>query len=59
MNAVAEYIFAQRRHIHGQQLLEKGLNTTKHHEMQHARLSCPSPSPKLAQIHVHQDSDAI
>ena len=34
MNAVAEYIFAQRRHIHGQQLLEKGLDTTKHHEMQ-------------------------
>ena len=34
MNVVTEYIFAQRRHIHGQQVLEKGLDTSKHHEMQ-------------------------
>ena len=34
MNVVTEYIFARRRHIHGQQVIEKGLDTTKHHEMQ-------------------------
>ena len=27
--------------------------------LQHARLSCPSPAPKLAQTHVHQVSDII
>ena len=27
--------------------------------LQHARLPCPSPTPELAQTHVHQVSDAI
>ena len=27
--------------------------------LQHARLSCPSPAPKLAQTHVHRVSDII
>ena len=34
MNGVTEYLFAQRRHINGQQVLEKGIDVTKHHEMQ-------------------------
>ena len=34
MNGVTEYTFAQRRHINGQQVLEKGIDVTKHHEMQ-------------------------
>ena len=29
------------------------------HELQHARLLCPSPTPGVAQIHVHHVSDAI
>ena len=29
------------------------------HGLQSARLSCPSPTPELAQIHVHQVGDAI
>ena len=29
------------------------------HGLQHARLSCPSPSPGLAQTHVHSVGDAI
>ena len=29
------------------------------HELQHAKLRCPSPSPRVAQIHVHWVSDAI
>ena len=29
------------------------------HGQQHARLPCPSPTPELAQTHVHQVSDAI
>ena len=29
------------------------------HGLQHARLPCPSPTPQLAQTHVHQDGDAI
>ena len=34
MNGVTEYTFAQRRHTNGQQVLEKGIDVTKHHEMQ-------------------------
>ena len=30
-----------------------------HHGPQHARLPCPSPSPRIAQTHVHWVSDAI
>ena len=29
------------------------------HGLQHARLPCPSPTPRDAQTHVHQVSDAI
>ena len=29
------------------------------HALQHASLLCPSPTPELAQTHVHQVSDAI
>ena len=29
------------------------------YELQHAKLRCPSPSPRVAQIHVHWVSDAI
>ena len=29
------------------------------HGLQHARLPCPSPTPRLAQTHVHQVNDAI
>ena len=29
------------------------------HGLQHARFSCPSPTPRVTQIHVHQVSDAI
>ena len=29
------------------------------HGLQHARLTCPSPTPGLAQTHVHRVSDAI
>ena len=29
------------------------------HGLQHARLPCPSPSPELAQTHVHSVGDAI
>ena len=29
------------------------------HGLQHARLPCPSPSPELAQTHIHQVGDAI
>ena len=29
------------------------------HELLHARLSCPLPTPELAQTHVHQVGDAI
>ena len=29
------------------------------HGLQHARLPCPSPTPKLAQTHGHQVADAI
>ena len=29
------------------------------HELQHARLPCPSLSPRLAQTHVHRVGDAI
>ena len=29
------------------------------HGLQHTRLPCPSPAPRIAQTHVHQVSDAI
>ena len=29
------------------------------HGLQHARLPCPSPTPELAQTHVHRVSDVI
>ena len=29
------------------------------HELQHARLPCPSPTPEFTQTHVHRVSDAI
>ena len=29
------------------------------HGLQHARLHCPSPSPRVCQVHVHWVSDAI
>ena len=29
------------------------------HGLQHTRLSCPSPAPRVAQTHVHQVGDAI
>ena len=29
------------------------------HGLQHARVPCPSPTPELAQTHVHRVSDAI
>ena len=29
------------------------------HALQHARLPCPSPTPELAQTHVHRLGDAI
>ena len=34
-------------------------NALQPHGLQHARLPCPSPSPELAQTHVHQVGDAI
>ena len=29
------------------------------HEMQHSRLPCPPPTPRVAQIHVHRVGDPI
>ena len=34
-------------------------NSLQPHGLQHARLPCPSPTPELAQTHVHQVGDAI
>ena len=34
-------------------------NSLRPHGLQHTRLPCPSPTPELAQIHVHRISDAI
>ena len=34
-------------------------DSLKIHGLQSARLSCPSPTPEFAQIHVHQVGDAI
>ena len=28
-------------------------DSLRHHELQHARLPCPSPTPELAQTHIH------
>ena len=33
--------------------------TLQLHGLQHTRFPCPSPTPKLAQTHVHQVVDAI
>ena len=33
--------------------------TLQPHGLQHTRLPCPSPTPRVAQIHVHWISDAI
>ena len=34
-------------------------NSLRPHGLQHTRLSCPSPTPGVAQTHVHRVSDAI
>ena len=34
-------------------------NSLRHHESQHSRPPCPSPTPEFTQIHVHRVSDAI
>ena len=34
-------------------------NSLQPHELQHARPSCPSPSPGFTQVHVHCISDAV
>ena len=34
-------------------------NSLQPHGLQHARLPCPSPTPGLAQTHIHQVSDVI
>ena len=34
-------------------------NSLQPHEQQHTRLPCPSPTPELAQTHVHWVGDAI
>ena len=34
-------------------------NSLLPHGLQHARLPCPSPTPRLTQTHVHQVDDAI
>ena len=34
-------------------------NSLQAHELQHARLPCPSPTPESTQTHVHYVSDAI
>ena len=34
-------------------------NSLRPHGLQHTRLPCSSPTPKLAQAHVHRVSDAI
>ena len=34
-------------------------DTLQTHGLHHARLPCPSPTPKPTQIHVHQVSDAV
>ena len=34
-------------------------NSLQNHGLQHARTLCPSPSPEVAQVHVHCIGDAI
>ena len=34
-------------------------NSLQSHELQHARLPCPSPSPEFAQTHIHWAGDTI
>ena len=39
--------------------ISKSCLTLQPHGLQYARFSCPSPSPRLAQTHVHWVGDAI
>ena len=53
------YYWVTRKDIYVQFICSDVSDSLRIHGLQSTRLSCPSPTPELAQIHVHQVGDAI